>query len=89
MASEDKIEVTQVKKPDPINLTSNAEDVEKSFVSDKTLDIYIGQLVRFILWIFDNKQELIVPSVLETFIDANEIDIKDHATLVVEWKDNV
>ena len=56
MALEDKIEVTQVKKPDPIDLATNADDVEKSFVSDKTLDIYIGQLVRFTLWTFDNKQ---------------------------------
>ena len=56
---------------------------------NRLIDICIGQLVRFTLWIFDNKQEHIVPSVLQTFIDANERDIKAHATLVVEWKDNV
>ena len=37
MTLEDNIEVTQVKKPDPIDLMTNAEDVEKSFVPDKTL----------------------------------------------------
>ena len=78
MASEDEIEVTQVNKHDLIDLTTDAEVVEKSFVSDKTLNIYIGQLVRFTLWIFDNKPEHIVPSVLETFIDANARDIEDH-----------
>ena len=78
MASEDEIEVTQVNKHDLIDLTTGAEVVEKSFVSDKTLNIYIGQLVRFTLWIFDNKPEHIVPSVLETFINANARDIEDH-----------
>ena len=78
MASEDEIEVTQVNKHDLIDLTTDAEVVEKSFVSDKTLNIYIGQLVRFTLWIFDNKPEHIVPSVLETFINANARDIEDH-----------
>ena len=65
-------------KHDLINLTTDAEVVKKSFVSDKTLDIYIRQLVRFTLRIFDNKPEYIVPSVLETFIDANVRDIEDH-----------
>ena len=38
MASEDEIEVTQVNKHDLIDLTTDAEFVEKSFVSDKKIE---------------------------------------------------
>ena len=49
MASEDEIEVTQVNKHDLIDLTTDAEVVEKSFVSDKTLPDIIRACARTML----------------------------------------
>ena len=57
-----------------IDLTSNTESVEKSFVSEKTINIYIGTLIRFWLWLFDNKKEHIVPDTLKEWADQHELD---------------
>ena len=61
-------------KMNVIDLTSNTESVEKSFVSEKTINIYIGTLTRFSLWLFDNKKEHIVPEILEEWADQHELD---------------
>jgi len=61
-----------------IDLTSNTESVEKSFVFEKAINIYIGTLIRFWLWLFDNKKEHIVPDTLKEWADQPELDKITH-----------
>jgi len=64
MASSNESEKRTTKKPLLIDLTSTSEDIEKSFVSEKTTVIYNGILVRFIMWLFDNHKHHIKPSIM-------------------------
>ena len=64
MASSNESEKRTTKKSLLIDLTSTTEDIEKSFVSEKTTAIYNGILVRFIVWLFDNHKNHIEPSIM-------------------------
>ena len=74
MAPNEVNETMSAKKSYVIDLTSNTEDIEKSFVSEKTTSIYNGVLVKFIMWLFDTHKDHIDPSILDDLIDSHEKD---------------
>ena len=58
-----------------VDLRSDVEIVEKSFVADGTTGTYIGVLVRILVFLFDNHPLSIESSVLEELKDENEKDV--------------
>ena len=77
MASTNEVNESEkrtTKKSLLIDLAATSEDIEKSFVSEKTTSIYIGILVRFIVWLFDNHKHHIEPSIMGDLMDCYEKD---------------
>ena len=64
--------------PEVIDLRSTTEVIEKSFVSEKTTSIYVGILVRFMMWLFDKHTHHIEPFILEDLVDSHERDLNAH-----------
>ena len=58
-----------------VDLRSDVEVVEKSFVAEGTTGTYIGVLVRILIFLFDNFPLSIEPSILEELKDENEKDV--------------
>ena len=55
-----------------VDLQSDVEIVEKSFVADGTTGTYIGVLVCILVFLFDNYPLSIEPYVLEELTDKSE-----------------
>ena len=58
-----------------VDLRSNAEVIERSFVADNTTDIYMGVLVQILVFLYDFYPKTIQPEVYEVLKDENEKDV--------------
>ena len=62
-----------------LDLTGGTEAIENSHINESTRDDYIGKLIMFMVWLFDNKpNKLVHLGVLQT---ANQRDIIEHERL--------
>ena len=67
--SSNEVNTNHTPKPEVIDLRTNTEDIEKLFVSQKTTGVYIGTLIRFMVWLLDNQKQHIEPPILENLVD--------------------
>ena len=58
-----------------LDLTGGTQDIENSHINDNTRSDYIGKLVLFMIWLFDNSPDKIV--CIDELREANQKDIDE------------
>ena len=68
-----------------IDLQSNEGEIEKLFVSESKTAVYIGTLIRFMLWLHDKKREHLAPGVMEILEREHQKDEIERIATRQSW----